>query len=340
MENKMEDYYKVLQYLRESHIDRQYPYEFDTITQVEITPQSTNIPTGTDILTVTVTDNDGEPVPNADVLLESRIELVDEHSADFDKSLHIKDIVADSKIRIHLPRVRDYNDIDYFEILFYSQETIKPSDITIGFSNTRSGVANQVELKEEDISAEDLVINEDGYHQFRYLVRKANTKMQKKNRWISSVFCINIEFNKQVDDFYLSNLVARTDQFNITLEDLDEQIVMGKNYVMNKLRAYSWEEIPQQLEHLCFKCAGAYSWLIYWEQQGKVFGDGTQLARNYADRLFAQIDAFIDNYLATNGYTDPNLKLLGWTEWCNVDPNCRTDCKTRRKRYYKGSWYV
>ena len=137
MQNKMEDYYKVLQYLRESHIDRQYPYEFDTIDNIE----------------------------PADVV------LVTEHSSDFDNSLHITNIEAGSKVRIHLPRVRDYNDIEYFEILFYSQETIKPSDITIGFSNTRSGVANQVELKEEDISAEDLVINEDGYHQFRYLVR-------------------------------------------------------------------------------------------------------------------------------------------------------------------------
>ena len=307
MDNKMEDYYKVLQWLRETHIDRQYPYEFDETDNIE---HSENV------------------------------ELVEEHHSDFDKSLHIQNIQADSKVRIHLPRVRDYNDIDYFEILFYSAETITPSDLTIGFSNTRSGVVNQVELKAEDISHEDTVINEDGYHQFRYLVRKANTSMQKKNRWISSVFCINLEFSKQVNDFYLCNLVARTDQFNITLEDLDEQIVIGKNYIMNKLRAYSWNEIPPQLEHLCYKSASAFSWLIQWENQGKTMGDGTQLSRNYADRLLAQIDAFIENYMASNGYGDPNLKLLGWTQFCNVDPNCKTRCNSKSKKYYKGSWYV
>ena len=307
MDNKMEDYYKVLQWLRETHIDRQYPYEFDETDNIE---HSENV------------------------------ELVEEHHSDFDKSLHIQNIQADSKVRIHLPRVRDYNDIDYFEILFYSAETITPSDLTIGFSNTRSGVVNQVELKADDISHEDTVINEDGYHQFRYLVRKANTSMQKKNRWISSVFCINLEFSKQVDDFYLCNLVARTDQFNITLEDLDEQIVIGKNYIMNKLRAYSWNEIPPQLEHLCYKSASAFSWLIQWENQGKTMGDGTQLSRNYADRLFAQIDAFIENYMASNGYGDPNLRLLGWTQFCNVDPNCKTRCNSKSKKYYKGSWYV
>lgn len=307
MDNKMEDYYKVLQWLRETHIDRQYPYEFDETDNIE---HSENV------------------------------ELVEEHHSDFDKSLHIQNIQADSKVRIHLPRVRDYNDIDYFEILFYSAETITPSDLTIGFSNTRSGVVNQVELKADDISHEDTVINEDGYHQFRYLVRKANTSMQKKNRWISSVFCINLEFSKQVDDFYLCNLVARTDQFNITLEDLDEQIVIGKNYIMNKLRAYSWNEIPPQLEHLCYKSASAFSWLIQWENQGKTMGDGTQLSRNYADRLLAQIDAFIENYMASKGYCDPNLRLLGWTQFCNVDPNCKTRCNSKSKKYYKGSWYV
>lgn len=307
MDNKMEDYYKVLQWLRETHIDRQYPYEFDETDNIE---HSENV------------------------------ELVADYHSDFDKSLHIQNIQADSKVRIHLPRVRDYNDIDYFEILFYSAETITPSDLTIGFSNTRSGVVNQVELKADDISHEDTVINEDGYHQFRYLVRKANTSMQKKNRWISSVFCINLEFSKQVDDFYLCNLVARTDQFNITLEDLDEQIVIGKNYIMNKLRAYSWDEIPPQLEHLCYKSASAFSWLIQWENQGKTMGDGTQLSRNYADRLLAQIDAFIENYMASNGYGDPNLRLLGWTQFCNVDPNCKTRCNSKSKKYYKGSWYV
>lgn len=307
MDNKMEDYYKVLQWLRETHIDRQYPYEFDETDNIE---HSENV------------------------------ELVDDYHSDFDKSLHIQNIQADSKVRIHLPRVRDYNDIDYFEILFYSKETITPSDLTIGFSNTRSGVVNQVELKADDISHEDTVINEDGYHQFRYLVRKANTSMQKKNRWISSVFCINLEFSKQVTDFYLCNLVARTDQFNITLEDLDEQIIIGKNYIMNKLRAYSWNEIPPQLEHLCYKSASAFSWLIQWENQGKTMGDGTQLSRNYADRLLAQIDAFIENYMASNGYGDPNLKLLGWTQFCNVDPNCKTRCNSKSKKYYKGSWYV
>lgn len=303
----MEDYYKVLQYLRESHIDRQYPYEFDSLEQI----------TGSD-----------------------NVELVDIHNSDFDSSLKITSIAEDDIIKLHLQSPRDYNDIDYFEILFYSDETITPNDIEIGFSNTKNGVANQLELKRGDVIADDQVINENGYHQFRYLVRKSNTKMQKKNRWISSVYCINLKFNKPVTEFYLSNFVARTDQFNITLEDLDEQIVMGKNYVMNKLRADSWESIPPQLEHLCFKCGGAYSWLIYWEQQGKVFGDGTQLARNYADRLFAQVDAFIDNYMASNGYGDPNLRLLGWTEWCNVDPNCKSDCKNNRQRYYKGSRLV
>ena len=86
MENKMEDYYKVLQWLREAHIDRQYPYEFDDTEIIESTGEK---------------------------------ELVEEHSSDFDNSLHITGIEQGSKVRIHLPRVRDYNDIDTFEILVF-----------------------------------------------------------------------------------------------------------------------------------------------------------------------------------------------------------------------------
>ena len=79
MDNKMEDYYKVLQWLRETHIDRQYPYEFDETDNIEHSED---------------------------------VELVEDHHSDFDNSLHIQNIQADSKVRIHLPRVRDYNDID------------------------------------------------------------------------------------------------------------------------------------------------------------------------------------------------------------------------------------
>ena len=53
MDNKMEDYYKVLQWLREAHIDRQYPYEFDDTENIETTGEK---------------------------------ELVSEHSSDFDNS--------------------------------------------------------------------------------------------------------------------------------------------------------------------------------------------------------------------------------------------------------------
>ena len=307
MDNKMEDYYKVLQYLRETHIDRQYPFEFEDLDLVE-------------------------PV--------EQCELVEDHSSDFDKSLHITNIEDGQKVKIHLKETRDYYDIDTFEILFFANETITPQDIEIGFSNTRSGVVNMMELKKDDISEEDSVINEEGYHIFRYLVRKTNTKMQKKNRRISSIYCINIKFNKAVSDFYLCNLVARTDQYTITLEDLDEQILMGRNYIMNQLRANSFDEIPSPLEHLCFKSAGAYSWLIWWENEGKTMDDGTKQGRNYATRLFDQIDRFIENYLDANGQTDPNLRLLGWTQYCDVNPNCHPSRCKPNKRYYKGSRLV
>lgn len=64
MDNKMEDYYKVLQWLRETHIDRQYPYEFDETDNIEHSED---------------------------------VELVEDHHSDFDNSLHIQNIQADSR---------------------------------------------------------------------------------------------------------------------------------------------------------------------------------------------------------------------------------------------------
>ena len=308
MDNTMEDYYKVLQYLRETHIDRRYPYEFEYIDYV---------------------------------LPKEQCELVEEHHSDFSNSLKVTGISEGQKVMIQLPVVRDYVDIDTFEILFYSDTEILPSDVEIGFSNTRSGVVNQLVLTEDDIYNEDSFISEEGYSQFKYLVRKTNTKMQKKSRKISSVHCINIKFNKAVDEIYISNLVARTDQFTITLEDLDEQIIMGKKYVANQLLIEDIEDIPSFLEFLCFKGAGAYSWLIWFENEGKVMDDGTKQGRNYATRLLEDIDRFIENYLKSQEEEDKTKwidgKIADYRDFCEFDSSCKhtKNCRTK-KVYYKG----
>lgn len=308
MDNTMEDYYKVLQYLRETHIDRQYPYEF----------------TSTDY-----------------ILNNSDCELVGEHNSDFDNSLKITDISNGDRLTIQLPSQRDYVDIDFFEILFYSEDTITTDDITIGLSNLRNGVVNQVELTKADIYDDGSFINENGYYLFKYRIRNTNTKMQKKNRKIGNVASVNIEFNTDVSEFYLSNIVARVDQFTITLEDLDEQIIMGKNYVANQLLVESFDDIPPQLEFLCWKGAGAYSWLIWWENEGKTMDDGTKQGRNYATRLLEEIDKFIENYKTMTEEEDlsdkVNMKLVGFGEFCGVSSKCKP-CK--KPKYYKGSRLV
>ena len=308
MDNTMEDYYKVLQYLRETHIDRQYPYEF----------------TSTDY-----------------IVNDENCELVELHNSDFDNSLKISNISDGDRVTIQLPSQRDYVDIDYFEILFYSEDTITTDDITIGLSNLKNGIINQIELTKDDIYNDGSFINEDGYYLFKYRIRNTNTKMQKKNRKIGNVASVNLEFNTDISEFYLSNIVARVDQFTLTLEDLDEQILMGKNYVANQLLVESFDDVPKPLEFLCWKGAGAYSWLIWWENQGKVFDDGTKQGRNYATRLLDEINHFIENYntmVEEEDLSDKiNMSLVGYGEFCGVKSECKP-CK--KPKYYKGSRLV
>ena len=64
-----------------------------------------------------------------------------------------------------------------------------------------------------------------------------------------------------------------------------------------------------------YKSAGAYTWLIWWENEAKTMDDATREGRNYATRLFDQIDLFLQKWLEAHptGNTDPNMKLLGFT---------------------------
>lgn len=303
----MEDYYKVLQYLRETHIDRQYPFEFEDIDYV---------------------------------LQQDICSLSDEYNGDFENSLKIENISDGDMVTIQLPKIRDFNDVDTFEIIFYTQDEVSTDDITIGFSNLRNGSLNQLELTKVDISESDSFINDDGYHQFKYLIRKTNTKMQKKTRRLSNVASINLEFNTDVSEIYIVDMLLRVDQFTITLEDLDEQIVMGRNYVLAQLLP-QFSEIPTELEFLCFKASGAYSWLIWWENEGKVMDDGTKKGRNYATRLLDEIDRFIENWKEAQEEEDlsdkVNLDILGFGKFCNVRATCKDNCNRNRKTYYKGS---
>lgn len=288
MENSMTDYYKVLQYLRETHIDRQYPTTFDLLDGVEC---------------------------------DCPVTLSRQHSSDHENTFKFSEVSSGDVLQIRLSQPRDYLDIDTFEVLLYSDEALTKDTLTVGFSNLKNGAVNQITLTSQDLIEEESNIpQEGGFYLFKYQVRKANTSLQKKNRKISSVYCINLNIQSDIEELYLSNLVARVDQFTVTLEDLDDYILMGKNYIMNQLLLDDFDSVPQPLQHLFFKSAGAYAWLVWWENEGKTMDDGTREGRNYATRLLDQVNAFIDKFIEANPQYNQNrieIELLGFSKYCD-----------------------
>jgi len=284
LENKMEDYYKVMQYLREMFVDRQYPYEFED-----------------------------EELLSSD----SSTSLIDSSYGDFEKSLELDDVSSGDTLRITLPKPRDFTDCTTFEISFYCETEINPSNIVIGFSNKKKGFINQVELDEANIINDETYINEDGHYLFKYNLKDTNTKMNKKDRRLSHTESIKLIFGQDIPNLVLYDIVLRTANNHLTLEDLDETILMGTYYIQNQLLLEDPKDIPSPLQHLNYKSAGAYTWLIWWENEAKTMDDATKEGRNYATRLFDQIDLFLDKWLEAHptGNVDPNLKLLGFTTY-------------------------
>lgn len=160
-------------------------------------------------------------------------------------------------------------------------------------------------------------MNKGGHYLIKYNLKDTNTKMAKKDRRLSHTESINLIFGQEVNELILYDAVLRTANNHITLEDLDETILMGTYYIQNQLLLENAEDIPLPLQHLNYKSAGAYTWLIWWENEAKTMDDATREGRNYATRLFDQIDLFLQKWLEAHptGNTDPNMKLLGFTTY-------------------------
>jgi 3-deoxy-D-arabino-heptulosonate 7-phosphate (DAHP) synthase class II len=124
---------------------------------------------------------------------------------------------------------------------------------------------------------------------------------------------ICISFANDFEYAYLSDVTFRTDVYQRTLEDLDQHLIDGRNHIESRLGI---GKIPDELAILVPKCASAYTFIQWWEAEGRSMGDGTELSRNYYDRLIAQIDDSIDAWLEAHPEILPdeiNLKLLGYT---------------------------
>ena len=286
MDNTMEDYYRILHFLRDFFVDREYPLRFNE---------------------------------NDDTSALTNVERTEEYTSTHDFSYKINDIISNEEVVFKIPN-RKYDTSDRFEINISMSDDFNPSDITISFSESPKGspkkhilTNGKCFITENGEKKEITDCKKDTIYTIVFQIKDTFTTLDKKVFFMSALQSICFEFANDYDYAYLSDVTFRTDVYQRTLEDLDQHLKDGENHILSKL---SIGYIPEELLILVPKCAAAYTFLQWWEAEGRAMGDGTELSRNYYDRLIAQIDDSIDAWLDAHPEVQPdeiNLKMLGYT---------------------------
>lgn len=280
----MEDYYQVLQYLRETKVDREYIFEFRDANLLKYSGS-----TG--------------------------VELDDNHISTHFYGIYLQNIEADDTLVIKLDKPRSFQDVNILDFILESPSiNIDEDTLSVSLSNSPSGLPHKYELTPLSGQCD---VDAGTQNSVKYIAfDETNTSPYKKNRVLSDIQSVIITFNKPIPELYITDAVFRRKNFHITLEELDYNIKSGKDYIAMQLYVANPDSIPPVLDYLCYKAAAAYAWLTWWEDEGKSMNDGTVNGENYAARLFEQIDGSIEKYIEANPITladDINTNLIGYS---------------------------
>lgn len=284
MENTMADYYKLLHFLKDFYVDREYPLTF----------------------------NESD---NTSLILDC--ELSDAYISSHEKSYKISNIKGNELITFIIP-IRKYDTSDKFEINIATEQELSVDSIKVCLSESYSGMPYKKVLKNGRCFNEDgekiTTLEPQKIYTIEYLMKDTQIKLDKKQQSISNIRSISLVFAEDIDVIYLSDMTFRTNVYHRTLEDLDYHMTDGYNHVLTRSRQ---PEIPQALESLVWRASAAYSWLMWWENEGKPMDDGSNDGKNYATRLLSEVDNAIDLWLMDNDTAledEINMKVVGYTE--------------------------
>jgi len=304
MKYSMDKYYTVLHFLRDFFVDREYPVSF----------------------------NEFNGTYNCD-----SVNVSTEYISTHKNSYKLAGVSNGDKVTFLIPN-RKYDVSDKFEINIASSTSFSPSDIEVSFSESQTGEPIKKEVELDD--TEQLAVNK--IHNLQYVLKDTATSLDKKAKFMSNLQSITITFNKTLTTVYISDMVFRTDVYQRTLEDIDYHIEDAKNHIIGRISKQEITQVPTELEYLVPKAAAAYSWLMWWENEGRVMSDGTNLARNYFDRLMNDvngvnyiIDKWIANYEKDNEVDEINTHLVGSVRVGNPHEHFSRNSRRFSKGTYK-----
>lgn len=252
--------------------------------------------------------------------------LTTECTSTHDKSYKFVDI---DNVSFTIP-IRKYDTCDYVDVDIQLSSEIQTSDITLALSESKHGLPISKELK----CANNVTLSPNKINRIRFPIKNTATSLNTKTKSMGNVANISLKFPKIIESIYIADLVFREDNYNLTLEDLDYNIQSGLDHVKARLKL---NYVPDELNFLIYKSAGAYSWLTIWQNEGKAMDDGDENSKNYYNRLLEDVDNIIDSWIDANpsvtNDSDINMNLVGYVPRASNIPQKPPRGASLRKRY-------
>ncbi len=290
----MKVYYTVLHFLRDFFVDREYPITFHHFRGTY--------------------DCDS---------VERSTEYISTHK----HSYKLSGISEGDEVTFLVSHNKKYDTCDKFEINVSASDSFNSSDIDVLFSESFTGEP----LKKTITNTSNTSYEANKIYAIDYTLKETSTSLDKKTKFLNNLATITLKFNKDFEAVYVSDMLFRTIEYQKTLEEIDYHIEDSKNHIKERI---CQDDIPNELKHLIPKGAAAYTFIEWWEAEGRVMSDGTNKARNYYDRLMTEVNDAIDKWLEKQKELDPddiNTDLVGYVR---VNKHARKKCFSRNPRRF------
>lgn len=277
----MEEVYGVTSFLdKDNYVDREYPFNFNQ-------------------------NSENNPLEN--IKPTEKVELSKDEAYIHENSLLFKNLNNEENIIIQCP-VRKFDKSNIFEIKVKSDIELDPNLITIGFSESQNGKPYVIELKPDQKEK----LTEDIENIISFTIISPNDPNSKTD-FLSNIRSISINFNQNINQIYLMDVLFKNYFSPFTIEDVDKQLKEAENYILKKI---SRDSIPTELKYLKPKAAAAFLSRILWQNEGGFDNGNSSKPKRYSQELLSEIKEDITTFLEENenigDEEEINMNLVGW----------------------------
>lgn len=197
----------------------------------------------------------------------------------------------------------NFEGTDSFQVIISNHNHIDPTKVSLNFSPLTTG---KPYIK--TIYAKDTVLANPMILEFEL---DDNVSPSDLSKDITGANSITIDFAKSITNLKIENIIAKSYDYNLPLSSIKKSYEDGYAYVIERLKNYDVysDELIIKFKRFIYMASAAYAWLQQWEYETKPMKSDNIESNNYADRLFARVNAAINEYLASQG-VDVNIHYI------------------------------